>query len=161
MSLNKITLIGFVGNDPKVTRYEDGSIRASFSVATTDRGYTTSDGREVPAVTTWHNISTSGKLAEWVDKYIKKGSAVVVDGKYLYREFVNQNKVKVENGLPSRTYATDTYFYVQANKVDFFSLGTGLKKTEETGSGQTASVTPQQQEQQPVMPTGQQGDLPF
>lgn len=163
MSYNKVILIGFVGNDPKVTRYEDGSVKASFSVATTDRGYTTSDGREVPAVTTWHNVSASGKLAEWVEKYVKKGSAVTVDGKYLSRDYVNQNKVKVENGLPTRTYATDTYHYVQASKVDFFSLGSGLKKKEdgETVSGNAQNNTPQQVPQQSPQPIGAQSDLPF
>lgn len=73
--LNKALVIGNLGSDPKVTIINNGQTKvASFSVATTERGYTTQSGVQVQEKTEWHNIVCFGKLADVVDKYLKKGS---------------------------------------------------------------------------------------
>ncbi|MBR5255043.1 MAG: single-stranded DNA-binding protein, partial [Bacteroidales bacterium] len=55
--LNKAQVIGNLGSDPKVTIINNGQTKvASFSVATTERGYTTQSGVQVQEKTEWHNI---------------------------------------------------------------------------------------------------------
>ena len=56
MSVNKVILIGNVGRDPEV-RYVDKDVAvANFTLATTERGYTTASGQVIPERTEWHNI---------------------------------------------------------------------------------------------------------
>ena len=78
--LNKAQVIGHLGQDPKITQGRNGVI-ASFSVVTTEKGYTTRDGVQVPERTEWHNIVCFGRIAEVVQAYLKKGSKVFVEGK--------------------------------------------------------------------------------
>lgn len=55
MSVNKAFILGRVGKDPQVSHINDTK-KVSFSMATTDRGYTKQDGTQVPDRTEWHNI---------------------------------------------------------------------------------------------------------
>jgi len=66
MSLNKLMLIGHVGKDPDIRILEAGSKVATFSFATTEKGYTLANGTQVPERTEWHNIVASNRLAEIV-----------------------------------------------------------------------------------------------
>jgi single-strand DNA-binding protein len=91
--LNKITLIGRVGNDPEIKQFETNKV-ANFSLATTERGYKTSSGREIPERTDWHRIIVWGGLAKVVEGYVKKGSKVYVEGKLRYREYADSANVK-------------------------------------------------------------------
>ena len=54
--MNKIMLIGNVGHDPEVHYYDADQCVASFSLATTERGYVLPNGTNVPDRTEWHNI---------------------------------------------------------------------------------------------------------
>ena len=73
MSVNRVILIGNVGQDPRVKYFDTGSAVATFPLATTDRGYTLQNGTQIPERTEWHNIVASNRLAEIVDKYVHKG----------------------------------------------------------------------------------------
>ena len=66
MSYNKVILIGHVGKDP-VVRYVDKRPVASFSLATTERAYTTASGLSVPERTEWHNIVMWDRAAEFAE----------------------------------------------------------------------------------------------
>lgn len=82
--LNKAQVIGNLGADPKVNVITTNSGQTkvtSFSVATTERGYTTNNGVQVPDKTEWHNVVCFGKMAEVVERYLRKGSKVYVEGK--------------------------------------------------------------------------------
>jgi single-strand DNA-binding protein len=59
----------------------------SFNLATSERGYTTAEGRQVPEKTTWHNLVIKNGLAPVAYKYLKKGSRVYVDGKIDNRSY--------------------------------------------------------------------------
>lgn len=87
MSLNKIMLIGNVGQAPEIKRFENGGVVAQFSLATTDRGYTRKDGTKVEDKTEWFNIVLSGGLAEVAEKYIHKGDKLYVEGKIRTRSY--------------------------------------------------------------------------
>lgn len=80
MSVNKVILIGNVGQDPEI-RYVDTRPVASFSLATTDRAYTTASGVQIPERTEWHRIVMWDKSAEIAEKYIRKGTKLYVEGK--------------------------------------------------------------------------------
>ena len=54
MSVNRVILIGNVGQDPRVKYFDTGSAVATFPLATTDRGYTLANGTQIPERTEWH-----------------------------------------------------------------------------------------------------------
>lgn len=93
MAVNKAILIGYVGKDPD-TRYDDGKPIASFTLATTERAYTTATGVTIPEKTEWHNIVMWGKNAEFAEKYIRKGAKLYIEGKIRTRVWEDRNAIK-------------------------------------------------------------------
>ncbi len=94
MSLNKVMLIGNVGNEPEVRYVEQGVAVGSFRLATTDRAYTMQNGTQVPERTEWHNIVVWRRLAETVDKYVHKGDKLYIEGQLRTRTWDDRNGVK-------------------------------------------------------------------
>ena len=94
MSVNKVILIGNVGRDPDVRYTAPGQPIASFSLATTERGYTSASGTQVPERTEWHNIVMWGKNAEIAERYIRKGSQLYIEGKLRNRTWEDKNQIK-------------------------------------------------------------------
>ncbi len=90
MSVNKVILIGNVGQDPRVKYFDTGSAVATFPLATTERGYTLQNGTQIPERTEWHNIVASNRLAEIVDKYVHKGDKLYLEGKIRTRSYSDQ-----------------------------------------------------------------------
>ncbi|MCR9229015.1 MAG: single-stranded DNA-binding protein [Flavobacteriaceae bacterium] len=76
---NQVTLIGNVGDAPKVTRLDDGKTVARFPMATNEQ-YRNEHGEKVQT-TDWHYIKAWGKTAEIIEKYVTKGKQVAVSGK--------------------------------------------------------------------------------
>lgn len=93
MAVNKAILIGNVGKDPDI-RYADGKPIASFTLATTERAYTTATGVTIPEKTEWHNIVMWGKNAEFAEKYIRKGAKLYIEGKIRTRVWEDRNAIK-------------------------------------------------------------------
>ena len=87
MSVNKVILVGNVGKDPEVRYLEKNVAVANFSLATTDKAYTTQSGVQVPERTEWHNIVAWRGLAELAEKYIRKGSHLYIEGKIQTRSW--------------------------------------------------------------------------
>lgn len=103
MSVNKVILIGNVGKDPEV-RYVDKDVAvANFTLATTERGYTTASGQTVPDKTEWHNIVAWRGLAKVAENYIRKGTSLYVEGKLRTRTWVDE-----KNGGITR-YTTEIF----------------------------------------------------
>jgi single-strand DNA-binding protein len=90
MSVNKVILIGNVGKDPDVRYLDTGIAVASLSLATTDRAYTLTNGTQVPERTEWHNLIFWRGLAETVEKYVRKGDKLYIEGKIRTRTYDNQ-----------------------------------------------------------------------
>ena len=86
MSINKVILVGNVGNNPKVQTFSTGNV-AQFSIATTERGYTLQNGTQVPDRTEWHNLLAWGKTADVVAKYVHRGSKLYIEGKIKTRTY--------------------------------------------------------------------------
>ena len=94
MSVNKVILIGNVGQDPKITYYEGGNCVAQLSLATTEKGYTLQNGTQVPDRTEWHNIVLWRGLAETAEKYVHKGDKLYIEGKIRTRSYDDQTGAK-------------------------------------------------------------------
>ena len=93
--MNKVILKGNCGRDPEITNFENGGKVAQFSLATTERGYKTRDGKDIPDHTTWHNIvvKRSG-LAGVCEQYVKKGTPLLIVGKIQTREYTDNSGTK-------------------------------------------------------------------
>ncbi|MEM9337217.1 MAG: single-stranded DNA-binding protein [Bacteroidota bacterium] len=84
--VNKVILVGRLGKDPEVRHLENGATVANFSIATSEtyKDRTTGERREQ---TEWHNIVLWRGLAEIVEKYVKKGDMIYVEGKLRTRSW--------------------------------------------------------------------------
>jgi single-strand DNA-binding protein len=91
MSVNVVHLLGRVGKDPEIKQFDGGS-KASFSVATTERGYTTKNGVAVPEKTEWHNIVCWKGLATIAERFVKKGDLIYIEGKITTRNWESDGK---------------------------------------------------------------------
>lgn len=92
MSLNKVMLIGNVGKDPEIRHLENDSMVATLALATTER-YKDKNG-EWQEQTEWHNVVCWRALAERVEKYVKKGSQLFVEGKIRTNNWVDKEGQK-------------------------------------------------------------------
>jgi len=95
-SLNKVTLIGNLGADPEIRTTPNGSKVATFSVAT-GRSWTSASG-EKQEKTEWHKcVAWNGKtkgsgLADVIERYVKKGDKIFVEGELQYRQYEDKEK---------------------------------------------------------------------
>ncbi len=80
-------LIGNVGVDPDVRYVDKGVAVASVRLATTERGYTLPNGTSVPDRTEWHNVVLWKQLAETVERYVRKGDKLYIEGKLHTRSY--------------------------------------------------------------------------
>lgn len=90
MSFNKVILIGNVGKDPDVRHLPSGGTVANFSLATSDRAKDKT-GNWVDQ-TEWHTIVCWGSNADVAERYIRKGTQIMVEGKIRYRQWQDQNQ---------------------------------------------------------------------
>lgn len=86
--MNFVVLKGNVGDDPKITSFENGGKVAQFSLATNERGFTTKDGKVIPDEVMWHNIVVRRTgLASVCEQYVKKGTPLLIVGKIKTRTY--------------------------------------------------------------------------
>ena len=138
--MQKFIAIGNVGKDPEVKEFDNGGKIANFSLATTERGFTTRDGKVIEDKTTWHNISVSGGLAGVVEQYVRQGDKLFIEGK------INNRSYKTQDGETR---------YITEVKVDQLEmLGNG-------GSNTGHKSAPKQQQQPRQGQSVQKDDLPF
>ncbi|MEC9242218.1 MAG: single-stranded DNA-binding protein [Gemmatimonadota bacterium] len=91
-SLNKVMLIGNVGNDPDVRTTSSGTPIANMSLATT-RKWKDGSG-EQKEKTEWHRLTVWGKLVDVVERYVKKGDRLYVEGRIEYSESESDGQKK-------------------------------------------------------------------
>lgn len=103
MSINKVTLLGHLGKDPDVKTFDNGGVVAQFTLATTKRGFTTKDGRQIPERIEWHNVVLQNGLAKIAQQYVKKGYKLYIEGELRTRSYDDENGVK--------HYITEIYGY--------------------------------------------------
>jgi len=120
MSLNKVMVIGHLGQDPEVRYTPAGLPVVNFSVAT-DEQYVDNDGKRHER-TEWHRVVVIGKVALTCNEYLKKGRQVFVEGRLHNREFETKN-----DGRKQRRTE------IVANRVQFLGAPPA-EKVDETGS---------------------------
>ncbi|MTG96620.1 MULTISPECIES: single-stranded DNA-binding protein [Myroides] len=84
---NRVQLIGRIGQDPEIKRFEKDSIRATFSIAINEVYY--NEKNERVESTQWHNVVAWGKVAEIVEKFASKGREVAIEGKLVNRTYTD------------------------------------------------------------------------
>jgi single-strand DNA-binding protein len=94
---NSVKLIGYLGKDPEVRKFESGKKVATFPIATTD-SYKNQKGEKIEN-TQWHNLVIWGRLADVAGQYLKKGSEVAIEGKLTHRTY--------ETGSGEKRYITE------------------------------------------------------
>ena len=92
--MNKVMLIGNVGQEPEI-RYVDSDVAvARLSLATSERGYTLQNGTQVPDRTDWHTVILWRKLAKIVEEFVHKGSKLYIEGRIRYVSFNDKQGMK-------------------------------------------------------------------
>jgi single-strand DNA-binding protein len=89
---NKVQLIGNLGQDPDVKTIGEDKKVAHLSVATNEN-YRNAKGEKVTD-TQWHNVVAWGKLADIAEKFLLKGTEVVIEGKLINRNYTDKQGVK-------------------------------------------------------------------
>ena len=110
-TLNKVMLIGHLGDDVKLRYFEDGGCLGRFPLATNET-YTNKQSGERVSQTEWHNILVRNKAAETCEKYLKKGDKLFVEGR------IKTRKWQGEDGNPR--YSTEIHvdeFTFLSNKL--------------------------------------------
>lgn len=87
--VNKVILVGNVGSDPEVRYAPSGNAFANVSLATSESWKDKQTG-QLQERTEWHRVVFSGKLAEIVGEYVRKGSQIYVEGQLRTRKWQNQ-----------------------------------------------------------------------
>jgi len=100
MSVNRVHLIGRLGQNPEIRTTESGNTVANFSVATSEKWKDKNGNKQED--TEWHRIVIWGKLAEVVEKYVKKGDMLYLEGKLKTRTWEKDGVTR---------YATEIHAY--------------------------------------------------
>ncbi|HLW41573.1 MAG TPA: single-stranded DNA-binding protein [Flavobacterium sp.] len=95
-TLNKVMLIGHLGDDVKIHYFEGGNCIARFSIATNEV-YINKTTNEKITSTEWHNLVFRNKAAELCEKYLSKGDKIYVEGRIRTRQW------QTEEGITKHT----------------------------------------------------------
>ena len=145
--VNKVILVGNVGMDPEVRTIESGAKVARVRLATTERLFDR-QANETKEHTEWHTITLWRGLADVVDKYVRKGSQLYVEGKLRTRSWDDKDG--------NKRYVTE----ILAEKIDLLGK---RESSEEQKPQQQAPVQQRAQKSEPLPPAGEPegDDLPF
>lgn len=92
-SVNKVIIVGNVGKDPEIRTAQSGSRFANFTIATSETWKDKANG-ERKEKTEWHNISiTNDALVGIVERFVKKGSKIYIEGQLQTRKWTDNNGV--------------------------------------------------------------------
>ena len=137
-TLNKVMLIGHLGDEVKMHYFEGGNSIGRFSIATNE-SYTNKQTGEKVTNTEWHNVVVRNKLAEICEKYLSKGDKVYCEGRIKTRQWEQEGQ---------KRYTTEIHV------VDMTFLST--KKASET------TAPPEKKESANTdKPVEENDDLPF
>ena len=181
--VNKVIIVGNLGNDPEVRYAQSGSAIANISVATSDswKDKTTGEKQER---TEWHRIVMFNRLGEIAGEYLKKGSKVYIEGKLQTRKWQDQSgqdRYSTEivadsmqmldsrgggmgGGQGGGGYGGGGYGGGQQNQGGGYGGGQQNQGGQQQGGGQQQQGGGQQQQQSPQQPapaTDFDDDIPF
>ena len=142
-TINKVILIGHLGDEVKMNYFEGGNSLGRFPIATNE-SYTSRQSGERVTTTEWHSIVVKNKLAEVCEKYLSKGDKVYCEGKIKTRQWEQDGQ---------KRYTTE----IHVSNMTFLST-----------KGEVSNTAPQNAVGQPKPDTGvksivteENDDLPF
>ncbi|MDE7426880.1 MAG: single-stranded DNA-binding protein [Muribaculaceae bacterium] len=91
--MNKVFLLGHTGTDPSI-RYVEHRPVASFTLATNEPPRVLADGTRIPERTEWHNVVMTDEHAEFAEKYIRKGTRLMLEGTLRTRIWEDRTAIK-------------------------------------------------------------------
>lgn len=162
-SVNKVILVGRLGQDPKLTYLPSGQPVAEFTLAT-DESFKDRDGQKQER-TEWHRVKVFGNSAEFCANYLGKGRLVYIEAKLATRSWEDQQGQK--------RYITEVVVSAPGHSVQFMDSkqdGQGQGNQQPQGQRQAPRQQPRQQPQQrqhddygPAFPSDASGldDVPF
>ncbi|MDH7912188.1 single-stranded DNA-binding protein [Winogradskyella sp. SYSU M77433] len=146
-TLNKVMLIGHLGDEVKMHYFDDKNCVGRFPLATNET-YTNKQTNERVSNTEWHNIVVRNKAAEICEKYLTKGDKVYIEGRIKTRKWTDDKGME--------RYSTE----IQCTDFTFLS-----NKNEQQNNPQSNPSQSMAQPQQPSaainMPDNEDDDLPF
>ena len=107
-TLNKVMLIGHLGDEVKMHYFEGGNCIGRFPLATNE-SYTNRQSGEKVTKTEWHNVVMRNKAAEICEKYLKKGDKIYIEGRLKTRQWTGddgQNRYSTEIHASDFTFLT-------------------------------------------------------
>lgn len=140
-TVNKVILIGNLGDDVKMHYFDGGNSIGRFPIATSE-SYTSKQTGEKITNTDWHNIVVRNKLAEICEKYLSRGDKVYVEGKL-------KNKQWEQDGV--KRYSTE----VHVNEMTFLTTKKSLETTNNPQQKQQTSANTK------AVMQDEKDDLPF
>ena len=159
-TLNKVMLIGHLGDEVKMHYFEGGGCIGRFPIATND-SYTNKQTGERVVNTDWHNIVVRNKAAEICEKYLSKGDKIYVEGRLKNRQWQGE-----DGQMRYTTEIQVTDFTFLSTKQESQSNAAAANTSANTTTNHQAAQ-PVQQVQQPQQQTPQathvekDDDLPF
>ena len=144
-TLNKVMLIGHLGDEVKMHYFDDKNCVGRFPLATNET-YTNKTTNERVSNTEWHNIVVRNKAAEICEKYLTKGDKVYIEGRIKTRKWTDDKGME--------RYSTE----IQC--TDFTFLTNKNEQQSQQTSVPTTNIHTQQTEQKSVLPD-EDDDLPF
>ncbi|MDR0631068.1 MAG: single-stranded DNA-binding protein [Holosporales bacterium] len=128
-SVNKVILVGNLGKDPEIRMTQDGGKFVSFSIATSEYSKDKGTG-ERNERTEWHRVTVfSEHLVEVVEKYVRKGSKVYLEGQLQTRKWTDQQGIE--------RYSTDIIIPRFRGTLVLLdkAVGAGADTADSSGSG--------------------------
>jgi single-strand DNA-binding protein len=135
MSVNKVIILGRLGQDPELKYTPSGAAVCNFSLATSESWNDKNTGQKQER-TEWHRIVVWGKLAELCNQYLSKGRQAFVEGRLQTRSWDDKNGQK--------RYTTE----INATTVQFIGGASQQAGSAATDSGYGASATSEPQQDQ-------------
>ncbi len=153
--VNKVTLLGNLGNDPDVKYMPNGNAVANISIATSETWKDKQSG-EKKEKTEWHRVVFFGKLAEIVGQYLKKGSKVYIEGKLQTRKWQKDGQDH---------YSTEVIVDIGGTMQMLDAGGSSQSSADNGYQGGAQNQRPAQQQapaqQQSMVDDGFDDDIPF
>ncbi|HCD6739236.1 single-stranded DNA-binding protein [Klebsiella pneumoniae] len=151
--VNKVIIIGRLGQDPEVRYAPSGAAFANITVATSEQWRDKQTG-EQKEQTEWHRVVISGKLAEIAGEYLRKGSEVYLEGKLRTRKWTDQNGID--------KYTTEIQVGINGTMQMLGGKQGGSEQTPPPrNNGQPQRQAPQQHSQHSEPPMDFDDDIPF
>lgn len=155
--INKVIIVGNLGNDPEVKYMPSGSAVANLTVATSESWKDKNTG-ESKEKTEWHRVAIFGKLAEIAGEYLRKGSQVYLEGQLQTRKWQDQQG--------QDRYTTEVVIQGFSGVMQMLGGKQGTQQQEGWGQPQqpvqqNQQQTTQQQQQHNVPPQGFDDDIHF